>query len=141
MKVSEHFDLQEFVDPVTFGKFGDKSLQFIDPKLFAIAEAFRGLVFGPATINTWHTGGQYKESGLRRFDTATGAKYSQHKFGRAIDIKIVGGNYDHLRSLIRYHWPELKEAGLTTIELDTPTWLHLDCRNTGLDSLYEIPFK
>lgn len=141
MKISEHFDIREFVDPETYAIRGDKSQELVDIRIVRCAELLRELTGKPVIINTWHVGKQYKESGLRLPTTSTGAKFSQHKFGRAIDVKVSGINAEEVRNIIRTNWKEFKEAGLTTIEKDTPTWVHMDCRFTGLDSLYEVSYK
>lgn len=141
MKISEHFIIEEFVDPVSYQARGDKSRELIDIRLVNCAELVRELTGAPVTINNWHEGGQYKESGLRRSDTETGAKYSQHKFGRAADLKVKGWKAEDVRNLIRENWELFKAVGLTTIELDTPSWVHIDVRYTGLSTLYEVPYK
>lgn len=92
----------------------------------------------PIFINTWHQQGQYKESGYRTPNATTGAKYSQHRFGRAGDLKISGIDYEEFRDVIRKHWADF---GVTTIEENTPSWLHVDIRNTGLDKLLEVPYQ
>lgn len=130
MKVSEDFILQEFVDPETYKRFGDKSIWFIDPKIIDIAQLIRNLTHKPVTINNWEWGGVYKESGLRSLTTTTGAKYSQHKYGRAIDIKVEGMSVQEVYNIIMQNIEIFRAVGLTTIEdIDkTPTWLHLDVR-------------
>lgn len=137
---SEFFEIQEFVDPVTYSARGEKSAELIDPRIVSVADLLRQQIGKPVTINNWHTGGRYKESGLRHFATTTGARYSQHKYGRAIDCKVKDVAPEAVREFIRDHWEMFKAVGLTTIEKDTPTWVHLDCRYTGLSTLYEVPF-
>ena len=88
IKVSDNFYLDEFVNPTTYNKFGYKSQRYIRPELIKIAQCLRSFTGLPCTINNWASGGAYKESGLRDFHTTTGASYSAHKFGAAIDIKI-----------------------------------------------------
>lgn len=141
MKISPNFDLVELVDPVTYKQRGDKSIELLDNRLITLAQAFSDFFEVSITINNWATGGQYHESGLRRLDTTTGAKLSQHKFGRAADFKIEGISPEEARNSIRKNWAFFKSKGLTTIEKDTPTWVHADCRFTGLDSLYEVPYQ
>ena len=130
MRVSENFILQEFVGPEVYQKFGDKSMWFIDPKIIDIAQLVRNLTHRPVTINNWHNQGHYKESGLRSMTTKTGAKYSQHKYGRAIDIKVDGMNVQEVYDVIMTNIDLFRAAGLTTIEdiEKTPTWIHLDVR-------------
>lgn len=142
MKVSKNFELKEFIDPELYMLRGEDSIQLIDQRIITIAQAIRDHFGLPIIINNWHIGGGYKESGLRKFLTKTGATFSQHKFGRAIDVKIEGvSDYDEVRAEIVRYWPEFKASGLTTIEDGTPTWLHSDCRNTGTDTLLIVPFK
>ncbi|MFZ4545929.1 MAG: D-Ala-D-Ala carboxypeptidase family metallohydrolase [Bacteroidales bacterium] len=141
MNVSKNFQLREFVDPVTFQIRGNKAIELIDKRIVNVAQFLRDHFNAPIVINNYHEGGGHIESGLRTFLSKTGATYSQHKYGRAIDIKVQGWKAEEVRKEIRKMWPELKALGLTTIERDTPTWVHLDCRYTGLDELLEVPYK
>ena len=136
MKVSANFSLQEFIDPVTYSERGEKSLQLIDNRIISIAQFFRD-IYGGVTINNWHSGGSYKESGLRRFDTSTGAKYSQHKYGRAIDLKFSNKTAQQVYADIMNDKNKFFNAGLRVVEniQATPSWLHLDVRNTGLNDI------
>jgi hypothetical protein len=145
VKVAKNFILQEFIDPEIYQLMGDKSIELIDTRIIDIAQAIRDHFNLPCIINNWHEGGGYKESGLRKFLSKTGAAFSQHKFGRAIDIKIEGvTDYDSVRSEILKKdefagYFRLK--GLTVMESGTPTWLHIDCRFTGSEEIILIPFK
>jgi len=141
MKVAKNFELQEFVDPVTYMIRGQKSIELIDPRLIKLAQFFHDYFKVPITINNWQSGGQYKESGLRTWLSKTGAVYSQHKYGRAADLKLEGLEPEEVRKEIRRMWHEFKAAGLTTIEKDTPNWVHIDVRFTGLETLLEVPYK
>lgn len=141
MKISEHFDLREFVDPLTYLIRGEKSAELVDIRLVNLVQFIRDYFGKPVTINNWHTGGQYKESGLRAQGSKTGAFYSQHKFGRAADLKIEGLEPEYVRNVIRKNWPKFRAYGLTTIEKDTPTWVHIDVRFTGLQTLLEVPYQ
>lgn len=132
MKVSTNFYLSEFIDPDTYKRFGDSSIWFIDPQIIQVAQFIRTRFDRSVTIN----GGGYKYSG---FDPPGGFRkatsLSQHRFGRAIDIKT-----DNMPEIYRdiLQSPELYiKVGLTTIENieATPTWLHLDCRWTKEDKI------
>ena len=140
MKVSEHFDIREFVPKEIWDLFGESSIWFIDQRLVLFCEWLHNFCNAPVTINTWFIEGNYNESGFRDPLTPTGAKLSQHKYGRAADIKVFGYTPDKLRQIVRDHWDEVK-GWITTIEKDTPSWLHADCRWTGLHKLLEVPFK
>ena len=129
MRVSEIFILEEFVDPDTFQKFGKKSLWFIDPKIINIIQYIRMAIDKPITVNNWHTGGTYQQSGFRPPQSMIGAKMGQHRFGRAADIKCDIPLAD-LFDFMTKNFKILSSLGLTTIENieKTPTWLHLDIR-------------
>lgn len=145
MKYSKHFSLEELVPQEIFHQFAGRSAQFLDYRSANLLDAIRELVGQPITINNWNSGGAFSQSGFRLPDTLVGGKLSQHKFGRAYDLKIdVNGeikSYEHFRNLIRANFNQLNKLGLTTIELNTPTWLHIDMRYTGLDYLYEVPYR
>ncbi len=139
--VSKNFVIQEFVPPAIYNQFKEKSIWFINPQLYIIAEFVRKHFNKPVTINNWHAGGTYTESGFRMPDTGTGAKLSAHKRGCAIDIKMPGVNYDDVRKEILANEKLFMDAGVTTIEDGTKTWLHIDCRNTGLPNILVVPFQ
>jgi len=138
MKISDHFDVREFVDPVTYEELGDKASELIEKKIVDCCELLREIIGRPVIVNNYHMGGQYKESGLRRLDSPTGAKKSAHKSGLAADVKVIGMKASDIRNIIRNNWPKFKEAGLTRMEKGTPTWTHIDCKPTGLDYLVEF---
>ena len=87
MIYAPNFVIQEFVPKEIYDIHFDNSIRLIDERIIILAQLFRTR-YGAITINNWHNGGQYHESGLRLFSTPTGAKYSQHKYGRAVDLKF-----------------------------------------------------
>ncbi len=141
MKVEKDFTLAEFVHPEILDRWGAKSLWFIDPKIFTIAQAFRDRFNRPVTINDWIIGGEYINSGLRQFNCKIGTTLSQHKFGRAIDIKIKGIDPLEVQHDIRNFAYYYQMAGLTAIEDSTPTWTHADCRQTNSSEIFLIQTK
>lgn len=138
IKITDNFCLDEFVHPDMYAQFYERSRLFIRPELFAIAQAIRNH-FGSLTINSYALGGQLKESGLRMPNTLTGAKYSMHKYGCAIDIHPSKATPEEIREFVISHYDIFKGLGLRRMEIDTPTWVHLDVGNTGSDVL--ILFK
>lgn len=143
MKYSKYFTLQELVPPSIFSHYGAKSSQFLDHRSGALLDRIREFLGEPISINGLFNGVAFSNSGFRTPDTLVGGKLSQHKFGRAYDLKISLTHkiksYEEFRQIIRDNFEELNKLGLTTIELNTPTWLHLDMRFTGLNYLYEVP--
>lgn len=133
MKISQHFNLEEFVPQNVFQQWGTNSIWFIDPKIIVLAEFIRTFFNKPITINNWTSGGQYNYSGFRDPDCPVGAKMSQHRFGRAIDVKVTGMTPQAVYGAILANKQVFMKAGLTTMEAiaDTPTWVHCDIRQTG----------
>lgn len=128
------FRLEELVYPEIFKARGEACWELLDSRALVTLDALRDK-FGPTTVNNWHADGQYKESGLRSFDTTTGAKYSQHRFGRAFDCKFRHATPEEVQAYVLSHRDEFPL--LTTIEnaADTVTWLHFDCRLNADDSI------
>ena len=147
-RVSNDFFLDEFIHPALYARFGERSIMWLRPEVIAIAQAVRN-IFGKTIINNWSAKGDYPpevflklkestrkgyftESGLRSPDTATGAKFSMHKYGCAVDLKFVDATPDEVRKYIAGHYKDkFQHLGLTRFEGMTPSWVHLDIANTG----------
>jgi len=99
-QITENFHLDEFIHPDYMRKFGQNALWFIDHRIVTIAQELRTDLGVPITINNYETGGQYKSSGLRVQSAKIGAKYSQHKYGRAIDCKFKGISIQEVSDMI-----------------------------------------
>jgi len=140
MKVSEHFVIQEFVDQATFEAEGENSITFIDKNLINIAEFIRTDINKPVTINNWHTGGQFKESGLRNANTSTGAKKSAHKLGKAIDVKAKDMGGKEWYEYVVKNAKKLYELGLRRIEDKSiaTTWCHMDTKEHGKNGIIQV---
>jgi len=135
IKISENFFLDEVMNPEMYERFGKNSRWFIDQRLIDIVQYIRTKTGKPITINTWYSGGRFKERGLRNPNTSTGAKYSQHKFGKALDFTVSGMSASQVRQLIISDWKQdLMKLGLTAIEGEV-TWVHIDVRNTGKNDI------
>lgn len=140
MKLSKNFWLQEFLPPEIF-EMSPAGILFLDPRIIAIAQAVRDRYGKPVTINNWMDGGNYINSGYRDPLCKVGALFSQHKFGRAADLKIEDMVEEEVRQDIIKNWDHFRQFGLTTIESDTLTWVHCDCRWTNQDKLFIVKPK
>ena len=133
IKVSKDFYLDEYVTPEFYAKWGAKCIWWIRPENINVNQFIRDRFDIPMAINNWFIGGNRTQSGLRYPTTTIGAGDSQHKFGTASDKVFSGVSssfYDEIREDIKTNFTELyKPLGLTTIEANTKTWLHTDCRN------------
>ena len=130
MKLTKNFYLHEFINPDILNWYGNVSLGFIDNRIVDIAQFFRDRYGKPIVINGEFGGLTFTESGLRKFNTRTGALMSQHKMGRAVDMKWEGMVADEVRADIINNYEKFRSKGLTTVEKDTDTWIHVDCRFT-----------
>lgn len=121
---------QELVDPQIYRLLGDQVIKLIDPRLLIAIDKLRE-AYGPILINNWHTGGSFKESGLRTQITATGAPRSAHKLGQALDLKFLTTGLtpqevwaDMKKNMDSKDW----DSYIKRIEdpAITKTWLHID---------------
>lgn len=126
------FFIEEFVPKSTYDKWGDKSRQFIVPQIISGCQLLKDLTGNSVVVNDWLFGGQYNFSGYRPPDCKEGAFESAHKRGLACDIKVKQKNGEwwsgeQTRNFIVSHWDKFK-VFFSTMEENTPTWCHVDCR-------------
>lgn len=126
MKVSKNFTLQEFVSALVFEKYSEKALWFIDPRIIESTQSLRDNLGVPLTINNWFYGGNRYMSGLRTQEMSVYTPFSQHSFGRAVDIISSKITADEMRIHILEN--QNLYPHITTLEGNV-TWLHMDCRN------------
>lgn len=131
------FSIQELVHPNIHAKWGDRAWEFLDPRVLQSADQLREY-FGPITINDWHVGGEHVDSGLREFLSTTGAAFSQHKFGRALDLKFKNTTPIGVASVITAQ--PSRFPFITTLEdvSKTITWLHIDVRNHDKQGIWIV---
>mgnify|MGYP002626323597 CR=1 FL=1 len=124
--------------PTLWKKYGNNARWFVSDWQINAAEAIRAY-FGnkPMYLNNWFWGGPRRNRGTRLPNTTIGATYSQHKFKCAIDFNLKDITPQTIHNTILSHQQYFMGVGITTIEAieDTPTWVHVDCRHTGLDSI------
>lgn len=133
----KHFKLAELVDPHFLTTPEDEVWAMLDENALRAIDALRDK-FGPLRIN----GNGYTESGLRRPDTKTGAKMSQHKYGRAFDLKPLqkGVTVRMMCDWIIANQSDAYAMGIRRVEDHrfTPSWLHIDSKDTGNDWVNKI---
>lgn len=81
-----------------------------------------------AVLNTWYWGGRHQYRGWRPWNCKVGAKFSQHKFGRAFDIIFKYNTTDQVRNEILLSPHAIPFKFITGIEMEV-LWLHVDCGN------------
>ena len=96
-----------------------------DPRILKAADRIRDR-YGRMTCNDWFWGGNNHYRGWRPPGCNVGAKYSQHRFGRALDLVPTEVTAEDIRRDIKAG--EDFGNAVTCIE-DRVSWLHIDCRN------------
>ena len=129
-----HFDLRELVTPEIWVTRNSRCVELLDPRALKTLDALRDK-FGPTTVNNWHIGGRFKESGLRDPFTSTGAMWSQHKFGRAFDLKFRDAKPQNVFDYVLAHADEFPEITVLEDVAATPSWLHFDVRAASWDGI------
>ena len=143
-KITDNFYLDEFVQRETQERFGLNAQRYIRKEIVMATQFIRTMSGLPITINNWANGGAYKESGLRDFNTSTGAKYSAHKFGAAADLKIGNLTSHEMVELLINYESDLLEYGICRYENPDATkgrrrdWLHIDALWTGKNELIMV---
>jgi hypothetical protein len=152
MKISENFDIREFVPKSIWNRFGVNSVWFIDRKVVDIAEFYKefftnyfkqkypGKVESVSiVVNNWHYGGIKQYSGFRPPECTEGAKLSQHRFKSAFDCEITvnytdgkksEADYVEIHKIIQDNESLFLSKGVTCIEdvAIATGWLHTDTR-------------
>ena len=119
--IPKHFSWHELVPSA---EYKDYWLYLIDDRILMSLDAIRMHYKRPVIVNNWFTGGKFSLRGLRPMNSVVGAKYSQHKFGRAADFDVLGITAEQVRNDIRSGLFPL----ITCIEKDV-NWVHIDVRN------------
>jgi|WetSurMetagenome_2_1015567.scaffolds.fasta_scaffold55565_2 hypothetical protein len=136
-RLSANLWLDEYIYPAMYKQFGSHSIWFLNPNLVKVDQFLRDR-FGSVTINNWWIDGNRTLSGIRPFDSGTGASFSQHIFGNASDKIFTSATAEEVRAdIIKNYKTFYQPLGLTCIEMNV-SWVHGDCRNTGLNNLMTV---
>ena len=137
----KHFTIKELVSPRVYKKRGDKAWSLFDDRILKVADLLRDN-FGVCIIND----GKFKNSGFRTSFSKWFRMFSQHTFGRALDMKFKDYTAISVRHDLINKWESkwkflFKEIGVASITLecgDSVTWVHIDIRNApeGVNSFY-----
>lgn len=137
----KYFAIKELVHPKNLKISEDILWLLLDERVLKLADKIREK-YGACYINT----SQLKECGLRDINSTTGAKYSQHKFGRALDLHIMAiekKNLTHDQKTKEYN--KVRQELIKDKEFDELNfenniyWLH--CLDQDTEILTENGFK
>lgn len=147
----EHFSIHELVPPDLYDKYVTKLNKesylwgLFDKYVLWSADQLRKK-YGSTIVNNWKSGGGAKASGFRHENDGTGAGLSQHKVGRALDLKFTRADpQDIIRYMVSLglhvsgDWRTNPDPRydpfryITTVERTFGggkpcTWLHIDTR-------------
>jgi len=144
MQILPHFHAEELMPPGMMGMHRKGTLDvrwFLQPRLLDLLHAFRKR-WGPLIVNTYADGGDLTMRGYRPPRTSTGAEYSQHKLGAAVDFHAMrdGLTPDAIRADIMDNEAHWYRCGLRAIEDGdiADTWVHADVRPTSLDEKIKV---
>ena len=138
VQISDNFYLDEFIPPDIYSERGEKAIALIDHRIVLAAQFLRETIGKPMIINNWWRGGKFTKRGLRRWNETTGARWSQHKYGRGFDFHISGMTPSQIHSIILQNEEMLINHQLITVledVRDTASWVHCDCRFTNSEKI------
>ena len=129
----KYYTIKELVNPDLLKKIGEETAwKMFDDRLLKAADQIRER-YGPCTVNA----NGLTDCGLRDPNSTTGAKYSMHKIGRALDLHIrnieleTAGNkpaktkaYNRTRELL------MMDSRFDCLNFEHNIhWLHIDTGN------------
>ena len=125
--IPKFFQPYELVPRSTYELLKDRPWiiwQLFDNRVLYIGDRIRKR-YGKMVANTWYWGGKHQYRGWRSSGCPVGARWSQHRFGRAEDLVPVEVTAEEIRQDIK---AGEDFSGITCIE-DGVDWLHFDVRN------------
>ena len=139
----QHFAGHELFDEKYYGEIlpvlGDRIFIIYDARVLVTADRLRKR-FGPIKVNDWKWGGGFNFRGFRPPGCTVGAAFSQHRFGRALDMDPVNVEAEEIRQDMIAKPNEATYEYITAIETDI-SWLHYDVRNHSKHELGLLVFK
>ena len=138
---SSNFYIQEFISPWWMEQASSAShalqgLRLVNPAMIEGAQLIRDHVAESVTINNWHRGGGYEESGLRTprgLGAQSFALFSSHMFFQACDLKfkstdtadvteLILRNPKKFNMILAIENPEATRSSRGKLDTD---WLHV----------------
>ena len=133
--VSKYLEPHELVDKETLDSVGGSAIRvsmLFDDRLLVTADKLRER-YGVIHCNNWFWGGRFSQRGLRSPFSETGAKFSDHKFGRALDVHFNNITAQEVRQDILNDpfCDDFKYITVLEMTLNGKpiSWLHFGTRN------------
>lgn len=127
-----YFKITELVNPKLLAEIGEETAwKLFDDRLLKAADEVRKK-YGPCTVN----GNGLTDCGLRDINSTTGAKFSAHKLGRALDLHIVSIEKKYTNKEEKTQaYNKIREQMMIDPKFDklnfenNTSWLHVDTYN------------
>ena len=126
MYIPDHFKLYELL-PKSYYKKDNRLWNIFDDRLLITIDNLRNK-YGKMLVNDWYWKGENQYRGWRPLDCKVGAEFSQHKFGRAVDLILLEVDVNMVRKEIIDNQFSEDFKYITCME-DNTSWLHIDVRN------------
>lgn len=129
----KYFSIKELVNPDLLKQIGEiTAWKLFDDRLLKCADLIREK-YGACTVNA----SGLVDCGLRDPQSKTGAKYSMHKIGRALDLHIrsielqfAGKKAEKTKAYDKIRQELLKDRNFDVLSFEDGTsWLHCDTGN------------
>jgi len=130
---TEYFELYELLPKGIYNKYV-KNYEtalwgLFDERILWTADQLRK-IYGRMTANTWKWGGRHQYRGYRPGNCKIGAFFSQHKYGRGIDLIPSKYKAQNIRDDIKDDPYKEEFKYITCIEdFKGMSWIHMDSRN------------
>jgi len=134
MYTCKYFRIEELVPRDVFNVRGNASWELLDEKILITIDRLRKR-YGPMTINNWVWGGDRMWSGLRTSDSPYYSRFSQHSFGRAVDVLFKNITAEEVRQDILNNKNDEAFEYINSFESNV-SWLHIDVRNCTRVKVY-----
>lgn len=137
----KNFRVEELVSSHLYQLLGENAWKLFDKEFLLdvdqyVSDLKRDLGVESVTINNWLWNGGFTQSGFRELSSEVGAAKSAHKSGMALDLKFKGCSVeDACKHLLINQAKYSKIRRIESIDF-TPTWLHVDCKETGKDQIH-----
>lgn len=122
-----YFKPIELVDPKTYERMLDGCLELFNPQALQALDDLREFFGVPVIVNNWHEGGPFRYRGYRPPEYKGGAKFSQHRLGKAFDCDIHGFTAEEARTRILKHKDNPLLCLIMRLEGGV-NWLHFDLK-------------
>ena len=129
----DHFELYELLPRNFYMQHSKKSHTILwglfDERILWTADQIRKK-YGKMSANTWYWGGRHQYRGFRPFDCTIGSEFSQHKWGRGVDLDPKECSPEEIRQDIKDDkYPDIFKYITCIEDFKGMSWIHLDCRN------------